>query len=110
MVRSRTLVKVAAVLLLVLLGTACAQGDSGDGDSATDSSSPDQALEICDANQRMIRGAYLTFELEEGFAPESVESLVPGYLTAVPRCPEGGLYELDGAGLPICVTHGSLLE
>jgi hypothetical protein len=65
----------------------------------------------CRAQRAAIEGAKEQYGIErDGAAPESFESLVPGYLSAVPVCPAGGVYTLgDLQTLVTCNQPGHTL-
>lgn len=68
-------------------------------------------LNPCVENLRQLDGAMALFALDhDGMPAGSPRELVPVYLPELPVCPDGGIYNLTGAGgHPVCTVAGHRL-
>lgn len=81
--------------------------------------SGDAEMKSCQANQRTVTGAVVTYMTENPDADfpsdwgSAMDALVPGTLKTEPRCPSGGVYTLvpdETYGIDVgCSVHGDAL-
>ena len=69
-------------------------------------------LNACVQNLRQLDGAMSLFSLDHGgMTANGPGDLVPAYLTTLPTCPDGGIYNLSGpGGHPACTMEGHSLD
>ena len=69
-------------------------------------------LNACVQNLRQLDGAMSLFSLDhEGATAMGPGDLIPAYLSTLPTCPDGGIYNLSGpGGHPACTIEGHSLD
>lgn len=69
-------------------------------------------LNACVQNLRQLDGAMTLFSLDhDGRPANGPGDLIPAYLTTLPTCPDGGIYNLAGpGGHPACTMEGHALD
>ena len=69
-------------------------------------------LNACVQNLRQLDGAMTLFSLDhEGATAMGPGDLIPAYLSTLPTCPDGGIYNLAGpGGHPACTIEGHSLD
>lgn len=96
------------LVFLVVLLAGCGSGESTTpGDNGGSGGGPVTQAEAasCAANRKMISSAAQQYYTMEGSYPNSVQTLVPGFLASLPACPSGGRYTLQGSSVT-CSVHG----
>jgi hypothetical protein len=68
-------------------------------------------LNPCVQNLRQLDGAMSLFALDhDGMSANGPGDLIPAYLSTLPTCPDGGIYNLAGpGGHPACTIEGHSL-
>jgi hypothetical protein len=77
--------------------------------TAADTTLDEARDQSCYANQRVVEGASLAYNADNGSWPNDIAMLVPGYVPRVPECVSSGVYSLDVSGPePVCScsVHG----
>lgn len=65
----------------------------------------------CYANERTIEGAAQVYKAEHGTTPDTIDALVPEFLSTKPVCPTGGTYSWDPeTGKVTCSKHGNYAD
>ena len=69
-------------------------------------------LNACVQNLRQLDGAMSLFSLDhDGMPANGPGDLIPAYLSTLPTCPDGGIYNLSGpGGHPACTIEGHALD